>query len=204
MKIWKNWSPVWNVQTCTFCHSCSCHDRHVLIPFMSPSWSTVEDMRAGGISFQAENCIIDQYISFLNGIIFSYWLFVCYGECYMRLIQLCLITEMPLFRKFPEIRKFQIKRKNFRKMKVSLDKNDWSKRGERFGEKMKMYQYSLLKNQSGSLFHTVRKCSVLYFSAVIISELMRWLKFRKCGLVQNCVISGWRFSNYILGKRPVY
>ena len=33
--------------------------------------------------------------------------------------------EMPLFRKFPEIRKFAIERKNFRKNEtVSLDKNN--------------------------------------------------------------------------------
>ena len=33
-------------------------------------------------------------------------------------------SEMPLFRKFPEIRKFEIERKNFRKNEtVSLDKN---------------------------------------------------------------------------------
>ena len=33
------------------------------------------------------------------------------------------ISEMPLFRKFPEIRKFQIERKNFRKNEImSLDK----------------------------------------------------------------------------------
>ena len=35
------------------------------------------------------------------------------------------VTEMPLFRKFPEIRKFEIERKNFRKNEtVSLDKNN--------------------------------------------------------------------------------
>ena len=42
-----------------------------------------------------------------------------------------LISEMPLFRKFPEIRKFQIEGKNFRKNEtVSLDENDWSKGGK--------------------------------------------------------------------------
>ena len=37
-----------------------------------------------------------------------------------------VLSEMPLFRKFPEIRKFQIERKNFRKNETeSLDKNKW-------------------------------------------------------------------------------
>ena len=63
---------------------------------------------------------------------------------------------MPLFRKFPEIRKFQIKRRNFRKNKtVSLDKKQkLSKRQERL-EKRKMYQNSHIKNQNGNLFHTL-------------------------------------------------
>ena len=35
------------------------------------------------------------------------------------------LTEMPLFRKFPEIRKFQLERKNFRKNEtVLLDINN--------------------------------------------------------------------------------
>ena len=43
---------------------------------------------------------------------------------------------MPHFRKFPEISNFQIQRKNSRKNEtVSLDKNNSSKRGKRFGEK---------------------------------------------------------------------
>ena len=64
------------------------------------------------------------------------------------------ITEMPLFRKFPEIRKFQIEIKNFRKNEtVSLDKNNWSQRGERFGEK-EYVSNSLIKDQNGNLFHT--------------------------------------------------
>ena len=45
-------------------------------------------------------------------------------------------TEMPLFRKFPEIRKFQIERKNFRKNEImSLDKIIDQKGGKRFGTK---------------------------------------------------------------------
>ena len=43
---------------------------------------------------------------------------------------------MPLFRKFPEIRKFQIERKNFRKNEtVSLDKIIDQKGGKRFWKK---------------------------------------------------------------------
>ena len=43
---------------------------------------------------------------------------------------------MPLFRKFPEIRKFQIERKNFRKNEtVSLNRIIDQKGGKRFGKK---------------------------------------------------------------------
>ena len=46
------------------------------------------------------------------------------------------VYEMPLFRKFPEIRKFQIERKNFRKNEtVSLDKIIDQKGGKRFWKK---------------------------------------------------------------------
>ena len=45
-------------------------------------------------------------------------------------------SEMPLFRKFPEIRKFQIERKNFRKNEtVSLDNIIDQKGGKRFWKK---------------------------------------------------------------------
>ena len=61
-------------------------------------------------------------------------------------------SEMPLFRKFPEIRKFEIERKNFRKNEtVSLDKNNW---GKRFGkmENVSKFPYQTPKWQ---LFHTL-------------------------------------------------
>ena len=68
---------------------------------------------------------------------------------------------MPLFRKFPEIRKFQIEIKNFRKNEtVSLDKNNWSKRGERFGE-MENVSNSLIKDQNGNLFHLSVQSGIL-------------------------------------------
>ena len=61
--------------------------------------------------------------------------------------ELCVhLSEMPLFRKFPEIRKFQIERKNFRKNEsVSLDENNWSKRGEKVFKKGKCIKIYLLK-----------------------------------------------------------
>ena len=66
------------------------------------------------------------------------------------------ITVREFSEKFPEIRKFQIERKNFRKNEtVSLDKNNWSKRGKRVWNKGNMYQNSLIKNQNGNLSHTL-------------------------------------------------
>ena len=61
---------------------------------------------------------------------------------------------MPLLRKFPEIRKFQIERKNFKNETVSLDKNNGSKKrgGGKVGKKE--YQNSLIKIQNGDVFHT--------------------------------------------------
>ena len=78
---------------------------------------------------------------------------------------------MPLFRKLPEIRKFQIERKNFRTNEtVSLDKNKLIKKGEKGLEKKKMYQNSLIKNQNGNLFHNQRVNAAT-------------VKFRKFGIV---------------------
>ena len=60
-------------------------------------------------------------------------------------------SEMPLFRKFPEIRKFEIERKNFRKNEtVSLDKKIIDQKGGKGLEKRKMYQNSLIKHQNGN------------------------------------------------------
>ena len=54
--------------------------------------------------------------------------------------------EMPLFRKLPEIRKFEIERKNFRKNEtVSLEKKLIDQKGGKGLEKRKMYQNSLIK-----------------------------------------------------------
>ena len=83
---------------------------------------------------------------------------------------------MPLFRKF------QIERKNFRKMKVSLDKNNRSKKGGKVLKKWKMYQTSLINNQNDNLFHTlvfsqVFQCS--YYQRVNAAIV----KFRKFGIL---------------------
>ena len=60
------------------------------------------------------------------------------------------VSEMPLFRKF------QIERKNFRKMNcVSRFKKEIIIKGGKGLEKKKMYQKSLNKNQTGKLFHTI-------------------------------------------------
>ena len=59
-------------------------------------------------------------------------------------------AEMPLCRKFPEIRKFEIERKNFRKNEtVSVDKIIDQKGGKGL-EKRKMFQNSLIKHQNGN------------------------------------------------------
>ena len=61
--------------------------------------------------------------------------------------------------------------KNFRKYEtVSLHKNNWSIRGGKVWKKRKMCQISLFKTKMAIYF--TRKCSVRYFSAVIISKLM--------------------------------
>ena len=67
------------------------------------------------------------------------------------------ITEMPLFRKFPEIRKFQIERKNFRKNETASVKIKIidQKGGKRFGKIGNCIKNSLIKNQYGNLFHTL-------------------------------------------------
>ena len=75
---------------------------------------------------------------------------------------------MPLFRKF------QIEIKNFRKNEtVSLDKNNWSKRGERFGEKENVSN-SLIKDQKRQFipYLSVQSGILVQF---IISEVMRRL-----------------------------
>ena len=83
-------------------------------------------------------------------------------------------SEVPLFRKFPEIRKFQIERKDLRKYKaVSLIKSNGSKRGERFRKKETVSIFPLLKTKMA--IYSILQWSVRYFCAVIISELMRWL-----------------------------
>ena len=90
--------------------------------------------------------------------------------------------EMPLFRKFPEIRKFEIERKNFRKNEtVSLDKNNWSKRGKRFGKKENVSKLPY-QTPKWQLFHTlvfsqVFRCS--YYQRVNAATV----KFRKFGIV---------------------
>ena len=85
-----------------------------------------------------------------------------------------LSAEMPLFRKFPEIRKFQIERKNFRKNEtVSLDKIIDQKRGEKVLEKGKCIKIHLLKSKMA--IYSILYCSVIYFKAVIFSKLMRRL-----------------------------
>ena len=63
---------------------------------------------------------------------------------------------MPLFRKFPEIRKFQIEIKNLKRKNetVSLDKNNRSKRGKTVWKKGNVSKFPF-KNLNGNLFHTL-------------------------------------------------
>ena len=59
-----------------------------------------------------------------------------------------MISEMPLFRKFPEIRKFEIERKNFRKNEtVSLEKKLLIKKGEKVWKKGKCIKIPLLNTK---------------------------------------------------------
>ena len=93
------------------------------------------------------------------------------------------IPEMLLFRKFPEIRKFQIEIRTLGKNEtVSLYIKMIDQKGvKRFG-KRKIYQNSLIENQNGNLLHTlvfsrVFQCS--YYQRVNAATTT----FRKFGIV---------------------
>ena len=81
------------------------------------------------------------------------WIGVILGTLMFMLTSLVQCTEMPLFRKFPEIRTFEIERKNFRKNEtVSLEKKMIDQKGGKGLEKRKMYQNSLIKHQNGNYY----------------------------------------------------
>ena len=73
-------------------------------------------------------------------------MYVCVYVCVRVYVcmHVCMYTsEMPLFRKFPEITKFQIERMNFRKNEtVSLDKIIDQKGGKRFWKKGNLSKFT--------------------------------------------------------------
>ena len=64
---------------------------------------------------------------------------------------------MPLFRKFPEIRKFEIERKNFRKNEtVSLEKKRLIKKGEKVWKIGKCIKIPLLNTKIAITYFSVQ------------------------------------------------
>ena len=73
-------------------------------------------------------------------------------------VSTCTNIRDATYRKFPEIRKFQIESKNFRKNEtVSQDTQIIDQKGGKVLEKREMYQNSLIKNQMAiySILHCI-------------------------------------------------